>query len=86
MIAVPPAAGSVTEDGKREYEHELVRCVRVAVWPPMVSVAVRAELVVFAAATTETKPVPVPDAPVATVAQLESLVAVQAQPLGARTP
>jgi hypothetical protein len=68
-----------------EYEHEEDAWVREAVWPAIVNVAVRVTPVLFTVTPTETKPDPEPDAPLATVAHGWSLVAVQAQPLGATT-
>jgi hypothetical protein len=59
--------------------------VTVKVWPATVNVAVRALVVVLAAAAKATTAAPLPAAPDVTVSQPALLVAVQAQPAGAVT-
>jgi hypothetical protein len=71
-------------EGLRENPHEASAWVNVAVWPPAVNVAVRVEPVLSADTATPTTPIPAPDAPLTTVAQLESLENIHAHPDGAR--
>jgi hypothetical protein len=61
--------------------------VTVNVLPPIVSVPLTGDVVVFAAAENPTVPLPDPDAPEVTVSQLALLeLAVHAHPAGAVTP
>ena len=83
-VPEPPALGRLKLDGFKVYVQDESPCVMVAVWPPIVSVAVLADPVVFAAIWTNTLPAPVPDA-VVTTAHGESLAAVHAHPEGATT-
>src|SRR3954452_10136832 len=64
---------------------EVPACVTVMVWPPMVSVPVRAELPLLTSTWNETVPLPVPFAPAVTVSHEALLIAVQVQPAGAVT-
>ena len=60
-------------------------CVTVKVIPATLSVPVRADVAVFAAAEKLTVPFPLPDVPAVTVSHDAPLVAVQAQPVAALT-
>jgi hypothetical protein len=61
-------------------------CVTVNVRPPIAIVAVRGEVLVFAAPLYVTVPLPVPVAPPVTVSHVALLVAVHAQPVPEVTP
>ena len=63
--------------------HDTPACVTVTVWPAIVTVALRDEAAVFAAAATLTVPSPDPLAPLVTVSQLALLVAIHVHPAGA---
>jgi hypothetical protein len=67
-----PLASTVRLVGAIPYAHVIVggaACDTVNVWPAIVSVPVRAALVVFAAALKPTVPLPVPDVGAITVSQ-----------------
>jgi hypothetical protein len=67
---VPPAGSTAWVPGAMLNVHAgaAAACVTVRVWPPIVSVPVRAAPV-FAAALNETVPLPLPDAPLVMVSQ-----------------
>ena len=60
--------------------HDTPAWFTVNVWPPAVIVAVRADVLVFAATEKATVPFPLPLAPEVTVTHAAELVAVHAQP------
>lgn len=72
---LPPFAGTDPAEAEREYEHPTPDCVTVNVRPAMVSVPVRENADVFAAAVNDTEPLPLPDAGEAVI-QLSLLAAV----------
>jgi hypothetical protein len=81
-VPVPPAASTAWLVGAIVYVHAgggggAAGCVTVNVWPPIVSVPVRAAPV-FAAALNVTDPLPVPAAPAVIVIHVALLVAVHA--------
>ena len=80
---LPPAASIEALVGLTVYE-QLPAWVMVTVWPPTVSVPVRAAPL-FAATRKVTVPLPVPLSPDVTVSQDAPLVAVHAHPLAAVT-
>ena len=65
--------------------HPAAACVTVKVIPATVSVPVRADVVVFAAAEKLTVPFPLPGVPAVTVSHDAPLVAVHAQPVATLT-
>ena len=64
-VAVPAAIDWL--GGEMEYVHGAPACVTLNVWPPMVSVPVRALVFGLAAALNATVPLPLPLAPLVTV-------------------
>jgi hypothetical protein len=67
--------------------HDCAASVTVNVLPPIVSVPLMGDVVVFAAAEKPTVPLPDPELPDVMVSQLALLeLAVHAQPAGAVTP
>ena len=81
MVPVPPPGGAVTRSGVTENEQAALGSVTTKLRPPMVSVALRGELVVLAAALKPTVPGPLPLAPLVIVTHDAPLVAVQLQPV-----
>jgi hypothetical protein len=80
-LPVPPIAATACVDDERLKVQLTPGCVTVKLWPAIVSVAVRAVVVVFAAALKLTVPLAEPLVPPVTVTQLAPLVAVHAQPV-----
>jgi hypothetical protein len=76
----PPAATKPWDAGERLNVQLAAACVTLNVCPATVSVAERAEVVVFAAAANVTVPLPLPVAPAEIVTQPALLAAVHAQP------
>ena len=84
-VAVPAAIDWL--GGEMEYIHCAPACVTLNVWPPMVSVPVRALVSGLAAALNATVPLPVPLAPLVNVNHdVLLLTPVQGHPVGAATP
>jgi hypothetical protein len=83
---VPPAPATDWLVAEIEYVHAAPACVTVKVCPPAVIVAVRATVLVLAAALNVTVPLPVPLAPPVTVSHVALLTAVHVQPVPAVTP
>jgi hypothetical protein len=79
IVPFPPAAGKFSDNGLT-VKTQGAGCVIVNAFPPIVSVALRAAVVEFAAAVNPTLPLPLPEAPLEIVTQEAPLVAVQAQP------
>jgi hypothetical protein len=80
-LPVPPAAANACDDGEMLNAQPAAACVTVKLWPAIVSVAVRATVMLFAATLKLTVPLADPLDPAVTVTQLASLVAVHAQPV-----
>jgi hypothetical protein len=80
-LPVPPAAPNACDDGEMLNAQPAAACVTVKLWPAIVSVAVRATVVAFAATLKLTVPLAEPLDPAVTVTQLAPLVAVHAQPV-----
>lgn len=78
---VAPPETTLVETGESEYVQDAAACVIVNVWPPAVTVPVRAAVVAFAATLKPTVPLPEPLAPLVIVIHDALLVAVQAHPL-----
>ena len=78
---VPPAAATFCDVFASVYEHETPACVTANVWPPMVSVAVRALVVPLAATLNPTVADPEPLAADVSVSQAALLLAVHPQAL-----
>lgn len=85
IVPVPPPGGAATRSGLTENVHDALGSVTTKLLPAMVSVALRAELVVLAAAKNDTVPAPLPLAPLLIVTHEAPLAAVQPQPLLAAT-
>ena len=60
MVPVPPAGDTMTRTGDTANVHVALGCVTTKLWPAIVSVALRADDVVLAAAVNPVEPVPVP--------------------------
>ena len=84
MDPLDPVAGTVTDNGDMDIAHPCPACVTVAVWPPMIKVAVRSMFVLFAAILMNTDPLPVP-APLVIVIHGAVLVVVHEQVLAVVT-
>jgi hypothetical protein len=82
---VPPPAPIDCEVGEIVGAQDAAASLTVKVFPPIVSVPLRAVVDGFAVALNATDPVPLPDAPDVTVNHVSLLVAVQAQPAAAVT-
>lgn len=85
IVPLPPVAATACEVGVIVVSHDMAVCVTVNVFPAIVSVPVRDDVEVLAAALNETDPLPESDAPAVTVSQSSLLTAVHAQPDGAVT-
>jgi hypothetical protein len=83
-VAVSPGDASAALAGEIVNAHDAACCDAVKVWPPIVTVALRAGPL-FAAADTVTAPSPVPDAPLVTVSHVSLLAAVHVHQLPAVT-
>ena len=84
VLPVPPVAPTAWDVGDK-VNAQVPACETDSTWPPIVTVAVRELLNVFADALKPTEPFPLPDAPDVMVSQLALLVAVQVQPVPAVT-
>jgi hypothetical protein len=87
-VTVPVVATDVlssTDEGRIVNVHGAPGCVIVNVLPPIVSVPVRAVVLVFCVTLYVTVPLPVPLAPTPIVIQASLLVEVQLQPAPAVT-
>jgi hypothetical protein len=80
-LPVPPVAATACVDADRLKVQLTPGCVTVTLWPAIVRVALRALVVVFAAALKVTVPLAEPLDPPVTVTQLAPLVAVHAHPV-----
>jgi uncharacterized protein YhhL (DUF1145 family) len=80
-LPVPPAAANAWFDAEMLNAQPAAACVTVKLRPAIVSVAVRAVVVVFAATLKLTVPFADPLDPAVTVTQLARLVAVHGQPV-----
>ena len=85
IALVRPAADADTLVGVSVKVHPGADCARVNVSPPIVTMPVRGEVVVFAPIVIVTEPLPLPLAPLVMVSQAALLAAVQAQLLPAVT-
>jgi hypothetical protein len=83
---VPPGIGMVRTVGVSVDAHGAPACVTATVCPAMVSVAVRDDIAVFAAAVTFAPPLPDPVAPLVNVNHAALLVAVHVHAVDAATP
>jgi len=85
IVPVPPPAGIAKKTGLTVNVHDGLGSVMTKVWPPIVSVAVLAVVVVLDAAVNPTLPEPEPLAPLVIVTQEALLVAVQLHPVAVVT-
>jgi hypothetical protein len=83
-LLVPPAA-TASDVGETVNEQLAGACVIVKAWPAIITLPVRDSDDVFAATAMVTVPLPVPEAPPVTVAQLALLTAVHVHPVRAVT-
>jgi hypothetical protein len=80
IVPLPPPAATETRTGATENEHDALGSVMTKLCPAMVSVTVRATLVVFAAAVNPTVPKPVRFVPLEMVTHEAGLEALHAHP------
>jgi len=85
IVPALPPAGIARTTGLTVNVHDALGSLITKVWPPIVSVAVLAVVVVFDAAVNPTLPEPEPLAPLVTVTQEALLVAVQLHPVAVVT-